>query len=379
MSTNPNSERPPLIGCNPYFLLVVILGLVLYLAWMLIAPHFDNLHAPDAAPRTVTPRGDLAADEKATIELFDSSSSAVVHIMTWENRQVIDRYRLRALEVPRGTGSGFVWDERGYIVTNVHVLENSTRYLVTLSDGSEWEGNVAWGDRDHDIAVLKIDAPREKLHPLAIGTSKDLKVGQKVFAIGNPFGLDHTLTTGIISGLNREIVSDPSRDAIQGVIQTDAAINPGNSGGPLLDSSGRLIGMNTAIYSPSGASAGVGFAVPVDTINAVVPRLIRVGDVEPPKMGVTLAPDAAAKSLGIEGVLVEDVARGSPAEKAGLKPAVRDARARPVGDVITAIDGQTIKRYDDLLAVLNERKKGDVVQIEFVRDGKKQKASLKLQ
>jgi S1-C subfamily serine protease len=223
---------------------------------------------------------------------------------------------------------------------------------------------------DKDLAVLRIDAPANKLRAIPVGTSKDLQVGQSVFAIGNPFGLDQSLTTGVISALGREIES-VTRRPIQGVIQTDAAINPGNSGGPLLDSAGRLIGVNTAIYSPSGASAGIGFAIPVDTVNRIVPELIRSGKVTRPGMGIQIAEDQIAERLGVTGVLVVDVAQGSAAAKAGLRPTRREASGRvKLGDVITSIDGKKIESANELFLALEKYKIGDSINVSLLREGK---------
>lgn len=229
---------------------------------------------PDAQPRAITPRGDLAADEQATIDLFKAVSASVVHVtnVTVHN----DPFGLKVQAVPRGTGTGFIWDDNGFIVTNYHVVEGANMVRVILADRSTYDSSQIWGYPDKDLAILRINAPKKKLKPIAVGTSHDLQVGQKAFAIGNPFGLDQTLTTGIVSALDREIESVSGRP-IRGVIQTSAPINPGNSGGPLLDSAGRLIGVNTAILSPSGTFAGIGFAIPVDEVNRVVPRLIAHG------------------------------------------------------------------------------------------------------
>lgn len=245
--------------------------LFLLLIWLLAERFGAYRHDPDAVPRAITPRGDLAQDEQTTIDLFRNASPSVVYITTVALRT--DRYSLNLFEIPRGTGSGFVWDDEGHIITNFHVIRGASAARVTLADHTTWEARPAGTAPHQDLAMLHINAPRHRLRPLAIGTSSGLQVGQKVFAIGNPFGLDQTLTTGIISALGREITSGTGR-TIRGVIQTDAAINPGNSGGPLLDSAGRLIGVNTAIYSPSGSSAGIGFAVPVDTVNQVASQLL---------------------------------------------------------------------------------------------------------
>ena len=382
MSAPPRADRAPLVTCSPWALLVLLCFVTGWLAWREFGWRLLR-GGPDAEPRAVTPRGDLAQDEKATIELFEHAKDSVVHITIWERRQALDRFWLSAEEYPRGEGSGFVWDERGTIVTNVHVLNDvsrDSRWVVTLSDGSECEGRDAYGDLEHDIAMIHIDAPPGKLKPILVGSSKDLKVGQKVFAIGNPFGLDHTLTTGVISGLNREIVTDPEggRKTIRGVIQTDAAINPGNSGGPLLDSAGRLIGMNTAIYSRGGDSAGIGFAVPVDLINSAVPNLLRFGATQPVELGVTAAPDQVAERFGVEGVIVREVEPNSPAGRAGVLAARVTSSRNMSFDLIVAVDGEKVARVSDLADRLAEHKKGDAIQLEVVRGNKRLKLPVKL-
>jgi S1-C subfamily serine protease len=241
---------------------------------------------------------------------------------------------------------------------------------VTLGDQSNWKAQVVGVAADKDLAVLRIDAPTERLRPIPLGTSKELQVGQSVLAIGNPFGLDQSLTTGVISALGREIDS-VTRRPIQGVIQTDAAINPGNSGGPLLDSAGRLIGVNTQIYSPTGASAGIGFAIPVDTVNRIVPELIRSGKIIRPGLGVELAEEQIARKIGINGVLIVDVMRGGPAAKAGIRRTRRESSGRVIlGDVITAIDGKKVESPNDLFLILENHQVGDVVTVALLRDGK---------
>jgi S1-C subfamily serine protease len=272
-----------------------------------------------------------------------------------------------------------VWDTRGNVITNFHVIQNADAAQVTLADQSNWRARVVGVAPDKDLAVLRIDAPANRLQPIPIGTSKDLHVGQSVFAIGNPFGLDQTLTTGVISALNREIESI-TRRPIQGVIQSDAAINPGNSGGPLLDSAGRLIGVNTAIYSPSGASAGIGFAIPVDTVNRIVPELIRSGKITRPGLGVQIADEQIAQRLGVSGVLVVDVAKGSAASKAGIQPTRRDSEGRlRLGDVIVAIDGKNVVTPNDLFLLLEKYKVGDIVTVSLLRDGKTVQAKVALE
>ncbi|MCI3953141.1 MAG: 2-alkenal reductase, partial [Burkholderiales bacterium] len=277
---------------------------------------------------------------------------------------------LDVMQVPKGTGSGFIWADRGHVVTNFHVIQGSGA-RVTLSDQSTWRAALVGAFPDRDIAVLRIDAPKEKLTPIALGTSKDLQVGQKVYAIGNPFGLDQTLTTGIISALNREIESLTQR-TIQGVIQTDAAINPGNSGGPLLDSAARLIGVNTAIFSPSGAFAGIGFAIPVDEVNRIVPRLIRDGKFIRPALGIQAAPPQFSTSLGIKkGVAVLGVLPRSPAQAAGIRPFQRGPGGEVIaGDVIIAIEGTPVGNIDELLNALERHQPGETVKVTVLREGK---------
>ncbi len=371
-----------LMGVLPWVLLFIAVAIA-YRAWrgernapprpeqpVFANAQLNNGAPPGAAPREVAPRQELDDDEQATIELFKKCSASVAFIKT----SVVGRSRLSAnmLEIPRGTGSGFVWDSDGHIVTNYHVVENSTTMRVVLADHSVWPADKVGEEKRKDLAVLKIKAPPDRLFPLPVGTSRDLLVGQSVYAIGNPFGLDQTLTTGVISGLEREI---PSRTKIliEGVIQTDAAINPGNSGGPLLDSSGRLIGVNTAIFSPSGAYAGVGFAIPVDTVNRVVPQLIKYGEtVDRPWLGVLLNPpnhqlSLVLRRMGIGGVLVREVVPGSTAEEAGIQPTTIDGDNWSLGDLIVAIDDRRVNNTDDLLDALTERKVGDTVSISVIR------------
>ena len=270
-------------------------------------------------------------------------------------------------QIPQGSGSGFVWDTRGHIVTNSHVIRGANAVQVTLADQTTWDAVFVGEAPEKDLAVLRIDAPAARLVALPLGISKNLLVGQKVLAIGNPFGLDQTLTTGVISALGREIES-LARIPIRDVIQTDAAINPGNSGGPLLDSSGRLIGVNTAIYSPSGAYAGIGFAIPVDTVRWVVPELISKGRIERPTLGVELASEQIARRLGLAGALVMGVVPGSGADRAGMRGTMRDRRGSVLlGDVIVAIDGRAVRSPDDLVLILEGMKPGETVQVEFLR------------
>ncbi|MEE8302681.1 MAG: trypsin-like peptidase domain-containing protein [Candidatus Tectomicrobia bacterium] len=345
--------------------LVLVLGLV----WLLGYRLQSNIYDPKALPRAVTARGDLAADEQATIVLFRQASPSVVYITSLALQR--DIFSLNMFEIPQGAGSGFIWDQKGHIITNFHVIQDASGARVTLADQSVWDAQLVGVAPDQDLAVLYVPAAKNRLRPLAIGTSNSLLVGQKVFAIGNPFGLDQTLTTGIISALGREIKSVTGR-IIAGVIQTDAAINPGNSGGPLLDSAGRLIGVNTAIYSPSGGSAGIGFAVPVDTVNRVIPQIIRHGRVIRPGLGIRTANDTTTRRLDLPGVLIIQVNKGSAAETAGLRSTRRDARGRLVlGDVIIHIEDDRVQSSDDLMTILDKYQVGDTVSVTVIRDDKR--------
>lgn len=341
----------------------IICFLLLALIVLAAASHGQRLHDPYAAPRPITPRGRLSGDEKATIKLFQQASPSVVYITTLRR----DVFNLNMFDIPQGSGSGFVWDQDGHIITNYHVIQNAGRAQVTLADQSVWEAQLVGSAPSKDLAVLYIKAPRKTLKPLAIGTSGDLLVGQNVYAIGNPFGLDQTLTTGIISALGREILADNNR-TITGVIQTDAAINPGNSGGPLLDSAGRLVGVNTAIYSPSGSNAGIGFAVPVDTVNRVVPQLIRHGQIIRPGLGIRVADDATAQRLNLPGVLILQSEPDSAAQTAGLRGTRRDRRGRIIlGDIIVGIGSKPVQTSNDLLNMLENQQAGDTVTVDIVR------------
>jgi len=332
---------------------------------------------PAARPREVSPPAELSAEERATIDVFQSASRSVVFITTSTLRR--DYWSLNVFEVPQGSGSGFIWDGDGHVVTNFHVIAGASRITAVTADRSEYRAKVVGADPDHDLAVLKIDSPERPLSPVKVGSSKDLKVGQKALAIGNPFGLDHSLSTGVVSALGRTIRSMSDR-TIEGVIQTDAAVNPGNSGGPLLDGSGRLIGVNTQIVSPSGAFAGISFAVPVDMVNRVVPQLIAYGKIIKPGLGVRVLQDGIAARYGIRGVVLMRVAPGSAAGRAGLKGAVETEGGEILlGDVITAIDGENVETFDDLQTLLDRRKVGERVRVEYTRDGKKSETDVTLQ
>jgi S1-C subfamily serine protease len=328
---------------------------------------FSSPLAP-AEPRTVSPRGELTAGELSTVALFQAASPSVVFITTKEIRR--DFFRMNAFEIPQGTGSGFLWDQQGHVVTNFHVIQGADKIEVTLANHRTYAAILAGAAPDKDLALLKIQADAADLKPIPLGSSADLQVGMSVFAIGNPFGLDQTLTTGVVSALGRTIQSVTQQD-IEGVIQTDAAINPGNSGGPLLDSAGRLIGVNTAIYSPSGSSAGIGFAVPADTVSEVIPVLIRHGKVLRPGLGIETHEnnDLIMRRLGMQGVLVYRVAPDSPAQRAGLRGVSRSRRGDyELGDVITAIDSHAITLHADLRRILGRYKVGDRVVVSLLRE-----------
>jgi S1-C subfamily serine protease len=352
-------------------------GLLLVLQIAAAVPAAAQQQRGVAPPRPVAPRAALSADELNNIAVFKAASPSVVNITTVGLER--DFFSMNVQQVPRGSGSGFVWDERGHIVTNYHVIQDANGARVTLADQTSYRAELVGAFADRDLAVLKIDAPAGKLPPIPIGRSRDLQVGQKVYAIGNPFGLDQTLTTGIVSALNREIES-VTRRTIGGAIQTDAAINPGNSGGPLLDSAGRLIGVNTSIYSPSGASAGIGFAIPVDEVNRIVPRLIRDGRIVRPTLGVTSGSAELSRALGLpKGVPLVRVAPGGPAQRAGLVPFSRSRDGSIVpGDVITAVDDAPVENLDDMLNALERLQPGDRSTLTLWRGGKTRKQAVTL-
>ncbi len=330
-------------------------------------------------PREITPRGALLPTEEAVIQVFEKTRPAVVFITT--QQRVLDTWTRNVFNIPRGSGSGFVWDDHGHIVTNNHVVSGASGARVRLSDGRDVAASLVGVSPAHDLAVIKIDG--EKLpSPLPIASSSDLKVGQVTLAIGNPFGLDWTLTTGIISALDRSLPAEDGQSLLEHVIQTDAAINPGNSGGPLLDSAGRLIGVNTLIFSPSGASAGLGFAIPADTVNRVVPQLIATGKYVRPSLGIEVDErlnQLIARETGINGVAVLRVTPGSGAAAAGLRGVRTDGRTIAPGDIITAVDGAEVDSVARLLARLDERKVGDTVRLTIVRDGQKIETKVTLQ
>lgn len=348
----------------------LITGIVL--AW-LILPFFQRLPGttPVAEPLKVAPAAAFTHQEERTVSIFEQASPSVVFITTTD--KVVDYWTRNVSERPNGTGTGFVWDQQGHIVTNYHVVEGYKTAKVRLSDQRIFEAEVIGISERHDLAVLKIRESKNLPPPVQIGSSNALKVGQSVLAIGNPFGLDHTLTTGVVSALGRSIDGEGSSSTMEGLIQTDAAINPGNSGGPLLDSSGRVIGVNVAIYSPSGASAGIGFAIPVDTVNRVVPQLVQNGRYIRPVLGITMNDDVNERvvdRLGVKGVLVLEVAPNSPAHKAGLRGTVVQANDELVlGDIIQAIDGKAVTNTSELSSVMDQYKLNDTVKLTLLREG----------
>ncbi|MDH3649984.1 MAG: trypsin-like peptidase domain-containing protein [Saprospiraceae bacterium] len=308
---------------------------------------------------------DFTREEWATIQLFEKAAPSVAFITTSNYR--MNYWTRDVTEIPRGSGSGFVWDREGHIVTNFHVIENADKAIVTLADQSTWDAEPVGTAPEKDLAVLKIKAPRKHLSPVPLGSSQHLRVGQSVYAIGNPFGLDQTLTTGIISALDREIKSGIGRP-IRDVIQTDAAINPGNSGGPLLNSKGELIGVNTAIYSPSGAYAGIGFSIPADVVQWAVPDLIEHGRLIRPSLGVTLARQSQVSRAGLEGAVVLDVMDGTAAQKAGLRPTGRNQAGQiELGDIIVGVGETKVSNNDDLFLALETYEAGDQILLRVLR------------
>ena len=313
--------------------------IILLLAAVLAQPYVERMVFATTVPKPVAPRGDLAEWEKSTVDLFAQAAPSVVQVVS------LPAEAARGETTRVSSGTGFVWDEVGHVVTNNHVVENATRIAVRLASDETVEADLVGRAPTYDLAVLRLKRTVSLPPRLAVGSSNDLKVGQAALAIGNPFGLDQSLTTGIISALKRRLPTSGGRE-IANVIQTDAAINPGNSGGPLLDSAGRVIGVTTAIFSPSGAYAGIGFAIPVDVVNRVVPELIRNGRVPVPGIGILAADETQAAQLGVTGVIVGRTIPGTPAERAGLKGV--DQAAGTIGDVITEADGKTVRHLADL-------------------------------
>lgn len=357
---------------------ITVAVVAVLLIWQLLPWIERTLIGPTAQPRPVTPRGDLAEDEKSTIEIFERAKGSVVFITT--QQRILDPWTRNVFNVPRGTGSGFFWDDVGHVVTNFHVIAGASSARVRLNDGRDYAATLVGASPEHDLAVLRIRVPLDRPQPLPLGTSADLRVGQKVFAIGNPFGLDWTLTTGVVSALDRSISGDGR--TIDHLIQTDAAINPGNSGGPLLDSAGRLIGINTAIFSPSGASAGIGFAVPVDTINRVVPELIATGRYTRPTLGIAVDEELnrqITRRLGVRGVVILQVEPDSPAAAAGLRGSRVDDEGRFYpGDIIQSVEGVEVDSVSRLLARLDDFRHNERIRLRIWRDGRAEELTVEL-
>lgn len=340
--------------------ILIILTLVAAAAFIYLNRFADRGRRIVSEPREILPRGDLADFEKSAIAVFNNTAPSVVYIFT-ENAQAGFFGRQ---EIQQGTGSGFLWDRHGHVVTNFHVIQGAQRIQVRLDSGEAIPASYVGGSMDHDLAVIRLRSTPQGIRPIPVGTATDLAVGQAVFAIGNPFGLARTLTTGVISALDRRLPTAGGRE-VMGVIQTDAAINPGNSGGPLIDSAGRLIGVNTAIISGSGNSAGIGFAVPVDVVNRVVPKLITNGKVPRPGIGILVVDEEIAASLGLLGVVIDRVMPGSEAQRVGLQGI--DYRNRLIGDIIVAVGNQEVRNIDDFMRVLEKSEIGEKILLDVRR------------
>jgi S1-C subfamily serine protease len=366
---------------NPKLVKLARILIIIVIVW--IAADFlgikpSRFMQPKVGMRPVVQQiGDLGADERTNIQIFEQTAPSVTYITNKRFQRGF--FSFNVMEIPQGTGSGFLWDDKGHIVTNNHVIHEADEIEVKMQNGKSYDASIVGKDPDHDLAVLQINAMNLNIPPLMIGSSNDLRVGQKVLAIGNPFGLDSTLTTGIISALGRTIQSMTKR-YIHDVIQTDAAINPGNSGGPLLDSFGRLIGVNTAIISPSGTHSGVGFAVPVDTVNRIVTKLINYGKVGRPGLGISLFPEHFMSRWSIEGVGILEVYKGSSAEEAGLRGVKRLPGGRiEIRDIIIECDGSQVKKRADLIRILDRHEVGDEVDIVIIRSGVKRSVRIAIQ
>jgi len=344
---------------------VLVIALLVVLGLYFAQPYFDRFLYSASTPRSVEPRGNLAEIERTSIDLFERVSPSVVQVVGRAGAQ--ETLPAEGDNGAAQSGTGFIWDGAGHIVTNDHVVEGTTSLAVRLASGQVLRAQIVGLAPNYDLAVIRVDNTRGLPSPVPIGTSDDLKVGQLVFAIGNPFGLDQTLTTGIISALKRRLPTSAGRE-ITNVIQTDAAINPGNSGGPLLDSAGRVIGVNTAILSPSGTNAGIGFAIPIDSVNRVVPELIRRGSVPTPGIGIVAANEAAATRAGVEGVVILRTVPGSAAERAGLRG--MDTKTGKPGDVIVGVNGKPVRRLADLTQELERVGVGKRVSLAVQRDGR---------
>lgn len=378
------AEEPIVEGPDPFLRRVrwITVAVALILLLVVCLPWIDRyLSRIGAEPRPVTARGELGAVEHNAVQVFETVRPSVVFITT--QNQVMDFWTRDVFSIPSGTGSGFIWDESGHIVTNNHVIQRASEAIIRLHDGRSYAALLVGVSERHDLAVLRITVPFDMPPPVMVGSSADLRVGQSVFAVGNPFGLDYTLTTGVVSALDRTLRAGQGEAVMDRLIQTDAAINPGNSGGPLLDSAGRLIGVNTAIVSPSGAYAGIGFAVPVDVVNDVVPQLIAHGRYIRPTLGILV--DATinemfVRRVGIEGVMILGVQPGSSAAEAGLRAAaINPDGSLASGDIIVRLDGETMDTVDTLISTLEEHEVGEEVELEVWRDGETISVTVTLQ
>ena len=371
---NTSFTNPKLVKLARILIIIVIVWIVA--DFLGIKP--SRFMQPKVGMRPVVQQiGDLGADERTNMQIFEQAAPSVTYITN--KRFQRDIFSFNVMEIPQGTGSGFLWDDKGHIVTNFHVIYEADEIEVKLQNGKSYDASIVGTDPDHDLAVLQINAMNPNIPPVMIGSSNDLRVGQKVLAIGNPFGLDSTLTTGIISALGRTILSMTKR-YIHDVIQTDAAINPGNSGGPLLDSFGRLIGVNTAIKSPTGIYSGISFAVPVDTVNRIVTKLINYGKVGRPGLGISLIPEHFMSRWGIEGVGILEVNKGSSAEEAGLRKIKRLPSGRiEMGDIIIECDGSQVRKSSDLIRILDRHEVGNEVDIVIIRSGVKKSVRITIQ
>jgi 2-alkenal reductase len=345
----------------------LLLTIAILLAVLAAGPYVDRWLYASTEPRQVIPRGELAAFERTAAELFMNVAPSVVQVVG-----LAEANRQGGGSAIQG-GTGFIWDAAGHVVTNDHVVEGAAALAVRLSTGETMRARLVGRAPNYDLAVLRLASTRRLPPPILIGSSASLVVGQAAFAIGNPFGLDQSLTSGIISALERRLPASGGRE-IAGVIQTDAAINPGNSGGPLLDSSGRLIGVNTAIFSPSGANAGIGFAIPVDRVNRVVPQLIKDGRVPTPGIGIIAADEAVTVQAGISGVVIAAVAPGSPAADAGLQGI--DPQSGKLGDIILAVDGTRVQKISELAERLERAGIGGSVTLSVSRDGREREVAV---
>ena len=373
----PRPQRPAAGGVWFLALLLILFGAIA--GWLISRAIWNHeARTVGAEPRPVSPRGSLSDEEQSTIKIFQNTNPSVVFINTVQ--QQVNFFTGDVTEVPEGTGSGFIWDNGGHIVTNFHVVRGASGAQVTLWNHKAYPAHVVGTSPNNDLAVLQIDAPADVLRPILLGSSHDLQVGQRVYAIGDPFGLDQTLTTGIISALGRTIQS-PAGTPVSNVIQTDAPINPGNSGGPLLDSSGRLIGVNAAIISPSGSNAGIGFAIPVDTVNRIVPQLIRNGHVSRPKLGAQFSDRLSQivdSQLGVPGVVILKVDPESPASAAGLRGTRREPGGIVPGDIIQKVGDQVVNTSEQLYSALEDYKPDDTITLQIHRDGQTMNVSVKL-